>query len=329
MSLEIKEWRRKRDSNPRASYPANGFQDRRFQPLTHSSSPTLADSARVFNDGAERARNARGKMDSIVPELPEVETVVRSVAPRIEGRLIRSARFSSRLVLRADPKKTAAKIAGQRIGTVRRHGKFIVVDLSGGLWLTIHLGMTGRLLWDATEGPYTRAVFELDEGRLLYDDVRQFGRIEVSSEVPQRVERLGPDALLMSEAEFTARLAKRHGRIKPLLLNQRVLRGLGNIYVDESLFRARIHPLTAVERLGAVRIRRLYQSIQEVLRAAIERGGSSISNYVDAEGRPGWFQNLHQVYGREGEPCACCGAPVRRIVVGQRGTHYCPKCQRK
>jgi formamidopyrimidine-DNA glycosylase len=268
-------------------------------------------------------------MDSSVPELPEVEIVVRSVAPRIEGRLIRSARFSSRLVLRADPGKTAARIAGRRIGTVRRHGKFIVIDLSGGLWLTIHLGMTGRLLWDAAEGPYTRAVFELDEGRLLYDDVRQFGRIEVSAEVPQRVERLGPDALLMSEAEFTARLAKRRGRIKPLLLNQRVLRGLGNIYVDESLFRARIHPMAAAERLGALRIRRLYTAIQEVLRAAIERGGSSISNYVDAEGRPGWFQNLHQVYGREGEPCGCCGAPVRRIVVGQRGTHYCPKCQRK
>jgi formamidopyrimidine-DNA glycosylase len=268
-------------------------------------------------------------MDSSVPELPEVEMVVRSIAPRIEGRRIRSARFSSRLVLRADPGKTAAEISGRRVGTVRRHGKFILIDLSGGLWLTIHLGMTGRLLWDAAEGPYTRAVFELDRGRLVYDDVRQFGRIEVSADLPRRVARLGPDALLMSEAEFTARLAKRRGRIKPLLLNQRVLRGLGNIYVDEALFRARIHPLAAAERIGAVRVRRLYHSIQEVLRTAIERGGSSISDYVDAEGRRGSFQDLHQVYGRKGEPCACCGTPIRRIVVGQRGTHYCPKCQRK
>ena len=263
-----------------------------------------------------------------MPELPEVETVVRTVSPHLTGRLVRGARFSSRFVLREDPIETARRLEGRTISVVRRHGKFIVLELSGGLTLAIHLGMTGKLLWDGVEGPYTRAVFELDAGRLLYDDIRQFGRIELAERLPERIERLGPDALLTSEAEFAAILRGRRGRIKPLLLNQAFLRGLGNIYVDEALFRARIHPLAAAERLSPMRVRRLYRAIQEVLRTAIERGGSSISDYVDAEGRPGSFQELHRVYGREGAPCAECGTPIRRTVVAQRGTHYCPRCQR-
>jgi formamidopyrimidine-DNA glycosylase len=263
-----------------------------------------------------------------VPELPEVETTVRSVAPKLIGRRIRHARFSSRLVLRQDPEEAAARIEGRRIDVVRRHGKHIIAELSGGCYLTIHLGMTGKLLINGAEGPHTRAVFELDRGRLVFDDPRQFGRIETCTELPERIERLGPDALEATEEEFSARLAARSGRIKPLLLNQLFLRGIGNIYADESLFRARIHPLAQAARLGRERKHRLYEAIQEVLRAAISSGGSSISDYVDGDGRRGWFQISHQVYGREGEPCVRCGAPVRRIVVGQRGTHYCPKCQR-
>ena len=186
-----------------------------------------------------------------MPELPEVETTVRSVAPRLEGRRIRSARFSSRFVLRQDPEETAAQLKGRRILTVRRHGKFIVAELSGGQCLSIHLGMTGRLLWNGVEGPYTRAVFELDRGRLIYDDPRQFGRIETGCGLPDRVARLGPDALAINEEEFAALLALRRGRIKSLLLNQLFLRGVGNIYADESLFRARIHPLAQAARLAA------------------------------------------------------------------------------
>ncbi len=263
-----------------------------------------------------------------MPELPEVETTVRSVAPRIEGRRIRRARFSSSFVLRQDAEAAAALLEGRRIETVRRHGKFIIAELSGGAFLTIHLGMTGKLLWNGAEGPYTRAVFELDRGRLVFDDPRQFGRIEAGTRLPDRIGRLGPDALHTAEEEFAKLLALRRGRIKPLLLNQLFLRGIGNIYADEALFRARIHPLAQAARLRRERVSRLYRAIQEVLRTAIERGGSSISDYVDAEGRRGWFQVSHQVYGREGEPCLECGAAIRRIVVGQRGTHYCPKCQR-
>jgi formamidopyrimidine-DNA glycosylase len=263
-----------------------------------------------------------------MPELPEVETIVRTVAPRLLGREIRAAHFYSRLVLRGNAARTAARLRGARIQAVRRHGKFIVIELSGGLTLTIHLGMTGGLLWNAEPGPHARAVFDLDSGRLVYDDPRQFGSIELGKELPQRAARLGPDALAIPEAEFAARLCKRNGHIKPLLLNQAFLRGLGNIYTDESLFGARIHPLAAVSRLGPARVRRLYAAIQEVLRDAVAAGGSSISDYVDADGRPGDFQVRHQVYGREGEPCPRCGAPIRRIVVNQRGTHYCPRCQK-
>ncbi len=264
-----------------------------------------------------------------MPELPEVETIVRSVAPRLLGRRIVDARFASRFVLREDPDETARSLAGRYVGAVRRMGKFIVVELEGGVCLTVHLGMTGKLLWDAAEGPYTRAVFDLDRGRLVYEDIRQFGRIEVSCGLPERVGGLGPDAVETSAAEFLTRLGARRGRIKPLLLNQRFLRGLGNIYVDEALFRAGIHPLEDAARLGSRRSQRLYEAIQEVLRAAIAHGGSSISDYVDADGQRGSFQNSHLVYGKEGEACVRCGAAIRRIVVGQRGTHYCPKCQRR
>lgn len=258
-----------------------------------------------------------------MPELPEVETIARTLAPRITGRRLLEARFLSPLVLGAGPAELRRRILGRTIAAVRRRGKFLLLDL-GGEALSIHLGMTGRLLWEGTPGPHTRAVFMLDGGRLLYDDVRQFGRIELAG----RVARLGPDALSISEEEFAARLRTRRGRIKPLLLNQALLSGLGNIYADEVLFRARIHPCANAARLSRARVRRLHATIGEVLASAIASGGSSISDYVDGEGRPGTFQFQHLVYGKAGQPCAVCGAPIRRVVVAQRGTHYCPKCQR-
>lgn len=260
-----------------------------------------------------------------MPELPEVETVLRTVAPRLIGRTIVDVRFSSRFVMRDDPDAAAEAVRGRRIEALRRHGKFLVLSLSCGVELSIHLGMTGKLLWDGVPGPYTRAVFETDGGFLLFDDVRQFGRIELDS---RRASKLGPDALAITEEEFVSRLALRRGRIKPLLLNQAFVGGMGNIYTDEALFRARIHPLARAERLGRARVRRLYRAMQDVLGESVQRGGSSISDYVDADGRAGAFQLLHRVYGKEGEPCPACGAPIRRIVVGQRGTHYCPRCQR-
>jgi formamidopyrimidine-DNA glycosylase len=262
-----------------------------------------------------------------MPELPEVETVVRSLAPHVQGRTIVHAEFHSRFVTPGNRALLARQVTGRRIVSIERRGKFIVAVLDRGT-LVVHLGMTGKLLMDAPRGPHAYGVFELDNGVLVYDDPRQFGRIEYSEAIPQRVARLGPEPLEVTLDTFTRELKRRRCRIKPLLLNQRFLRGLGNIYVDEALFLAGIHPRAIAARLRGERAARLHESIREVLLLAIEHRGSSISDYVDAAGERGSFQTMHRVYGREGEPCAVCGSPIRRIEIAQRGTHYCPKCQR-
>lgn len=243
------------------------------------------------------------------------------------GRRIRDARFFSKHVVRQNFGALARRLRGQTIRSVRRHGKFIVLKLDAGT-LTIHLGMTGKLLLDAVAGPYTRALFELDDGLLVYDDIRHFGRIEWSKELPDRVGALGPDALTVTLGEFMAMLRKRRSMIKPLLMNQAFVRGMGNIYTDEALFLARIHPKAIASRLSGERAARLHKAMVDILSAAIALKGSSISDYVDSDGRKGSFQLHHQVYGREGEPCAVCEGVIRRIVLGSRGTHYCPRCQR-
>jgi len=189
--------------------------------------------------------------------------------------------------------------------------------------------MTGRLLLGGEAGKHTHAILSLDRGVLLYDDSRQFGCIQYSREIPERVLKLGPDALEISLADFAAALRRRKTRIKALLLNQGFLRGLGNIYADESLFRAGIHPLAIASRLRGDRPRRLYDGMVAVLTEAIAAGGSSISDYVDAQGRKGFFQTDHRVYQRTGQPCATCGTAIRRMLVAQRSSHFCPKCQKR
>lgn len=264
-----------------------------------------------------------------MPELPEVETVARSIAPLI-GRRIVSAEFRCLRILRGgDPDAMASAVAGRKIRGVKRYGKFLVVTLSGGGFLTIHLGMTGRLLLGGPTGKHTHAIFTLDRGSLLFDDSRQFGAIEYSTEFPKRVARLGPEPLEIAAAEFAAEMKRRRTTVKALLLNQRFVRGVGNIYADEALFRAGIHPQASAARLRADRARKLHAAVQEVLSKAIEAGGSSISDYVDAEGRKGFFQFQHRVYGRTGEPCRICGAAIRRVLVAQRSSHFCPRCQKR
>ncbi len=189
--------------------------------------------------------------------------------------------------------------------------------------------MTGKLLVEGEAGEHTHGVFTLDDGMLLYHDPRQFGRIEWSPGPPPRVARLGPEPLEISFDEFRHAAATERRRIKALLLNQAFLAGLGNIYADESLFAAGIHPLAIAGKLTEARARKLYDAIRAILTHAIQLGGSSISDYVNARGERGWFQMEHRVYGREGEPCANCGRPIRKILVAQRGTHYCPHCQKK
>jgi formamidopyrimidine-DNA glycosylase len=162
---------------------------------------------------------------------------------------------------------------------------------------------------------------------LTYDDPRQFGRIEYGEQLPARVSALGPEPLQVPLDEFTRRVKERRSPIKVVLLNQAVVRGVGNIYADEALFRAGVRPGRAASSLTRPRIAKIYDAMREVLSEAIESRGSSVSNYVDAEGRKGSFQNSHRVYQRTGEPCVTCGTPVKRVVLAQRGTHYCPRCQ--
>ncbi len=259
-----------------------------------------------------------------MPELPEVETVVRTLAPRLTGRTVLEARFYSKLVMRNAPDPP---ITGMRVESVKRLGKNILIALDGGI-LTVHLGMTGKLLIDAETTPHTRAVITLDQGLLLYDDIRQFGRITWGEQLPAHVAALGPDALAVSAEEFIAIMKPHRSRIKPLLLNQKLITGMGNIYCDEALFRAGLHPRTNAQRISRAKYTRLHEAMQQLLYLAIEKGGSSISDYVDTEGRKGSFQDFHQVYGKEGEPCVHCAAPIKKIVLAQRGTHFCPNCQR-
>lgn len=247
--------------------------------------------------------------------MPEVETVVRTLRPRLAGRTI--------LAATGGPKLTVEPAVGQTIRDVTRHGKYIALHFDTGL-LLVHLRMTGKLLYDGARTPYTRAEFVLDQGTLLYDDIRRFGRITWSTEYPAQ----GPDPLEVSFAGFAALFQRRRVRLKTLLLDQRFLRGLGNIYVDEALFRARLHPLSVAGSLSRAKLERLYTAMREVLTEAIAQGGSSVSDYVDGNGERGRFQRFHRVYRRTGEPCVSCGTPVERIVVGQRGTHFCPRCQR-
>jgi formamidopyrimidine-DNA glycosylase len=246
-----------------------------------------------------------------MPELPEVETVVRTLRPRLQGRTIVSA------------VGWAGPAVGQTIREVSRYGKYITLHFDNGM-LLVHLRMTGKLLFDGDRTPYTRAEFILDEGILLYDDIRRFGRLTWATEYPAQ----GPDPLVVTFPDFMALFAGRRMRLKSLLLDQKFLRGLGNIYVDEALFRARLHPLSMGAALSRTKLERLYAAIQDVLRESIAMGGSSVSDYVDGNGDRGRFQDLHRVYRKTGEPCRTCGTPIQRTLVAQRGTHFCPRCQR-
>lgn len=258
-----------------------------------------------------------------MPELPEVETVVRALAPRVTGRHIVSAEILHPRIVRHSKVDVPTAVAGARIAGVRRHGKFIVMPLDRG-FLTLHLGMTGKLLFDVPPGTHTRAIFSLDDSTLLYNDSRMFGSIEWT-ETEGRTVSLGPDAL---NAELTPGVFKRRTSVKSALLNQSIYSGIGNIYADEALFRAGIRPGRRADRISAERLKRLMDVIRDLLAEAVGHRGSSVSDYVDTEGRRGGFQHLHRVYGREGLPCVVCGTPVRKTVVAQRGTHFCPKCQR-
>ncbi len=258
-----------------------------------------------------------------MPELPEVETIVRSLRPHVTGHRIL---VFDLLSPRAASAALAGRITGQTICDVRRHGKYILIELDRGR-LAIHLRMTGKLLVGGAPS-HPRAIIRTTGPAIVFDDIRQFGSLRYleTGDLPPN---LGPDILDLSAGDFASLLAVRSGAIKPVLLNQAIIAGLGNIYVDEALFRARTHPLAKLARISRRRLLTLHAVTLELLSEAIAAGGSSISDYVDASGARGSFQEMHCVYGRAGLPCPICATPIRRIVVAQRGTHLCPRCQQR
>ena len=289
-----------------------------------------------------------------MPELPEVETIARGLAKRVTGDVVESVWLGSKKeTLKSPASKIAETLEQARITDVRRMGKHIVFELArevarssanggrstaglktpsaaaaGAQWI-VHLGMTGRLqVCEAEAGiaKHTHAILKLSSGReLRFVDPRRFGRLSVAS--TGDFEATGIEPLEIDVDRFIELFRGRKTPIKSALLNQKLLRGVGNIYADESLFRAGIRPRRRAASIKREQFKKLNVKLKEVLREAIELGGSSVSDYVNAEGEAGFFQLQHRVYGREGEPCLVCKASIKRVVIAGRSSHYCPKCQ--
>lgn len=281
-----------------------------------------------------------------MPELPEVETVARGLRRVILGRRILSVTLGKTDFI-DDPVALEEHLPGRQIEAVERYGKFMLLRLSPAsacngapgdgdakpASLLVHLGMTGQMAPSPAEQPrekHTHVCLLLDDGReLRYTDARRFGRIAYLTELPlaEELTGFGADALQVSKAEFAERIRGRRARIKALLLDQSVLRGVGNIYADESLWRAKIHPARLGAKLSREQVETLRRVLQEVLQKAIVMRGSSISDFLDAAGEPGEYQRYHRAYGREGKSCYRCKTLIRRGIVAGRSSYFCPKCQ--
>ena len=275
-----------------------------------------------------------------MPELPEVETIARGLSKRVTGEIVESVWLGQKKQpLKSSASEIAATLEHSRIAAIRRMGKHIVFDLerngvsrtrpTKAQWI-VHLGMTGRLQVSEPQTEiekHTHAILRLSSGReLRFIDPRRFGRLSVAPAAD--FDTVGVEPLEVDRNQFVALFRGRKTPIKSALLNQKLLRGVGNIYADESLFRAGIRPRRRASTITREQLGRLFRSVREVLEEAIALGGSSISDYVDADGEEGFFQLQHRVYGREGEPCFVCKTAVKRVVIGGRSSHYCPKCQR-
>ncbi len=276
-----------------------------------------------------------------MPELPEVETVARLLRPQLVGRRFGTSEVHWKRTLGGlAPRAFASALEGVRVRAVTRRAKWIVLELTrqrapAGV-LCVHLRMTGRLQIDSAEeppGPWERVRIALDDGRVLrFIDPRKFGRVRYVRKPEEVLGELGPEPLgpVFTAAWLADALHARRRLLKPLLLDQTFVAGLGNIYVDESLHRAGLHPLARSERVSPASAALLRTSIRAVLGEAIAREGSSFDTfYRTPEGRPGSFQDQFRVYGRAGKPCLACGGAIRYLLVGQRGTHVCPRCQRR
>jgi formamidopyrimidine-DNA glycosylase len=271
-----------------------------------------------------------------MPELPEVETVVRTLRPLVCGRTIVSIRTSDKKLRRPWDPAWASRLRHRRIVAVRRRGKWIILELDTEGCLLVHLGMTGRLRVVPAGVPaesHTHAFFRLAPGRqeLRFRDVRRFGSLEwvERAELAAFFDkgRLGPEPFALKKAEFRETVNKTRRCLKAALLDQRLAAGVGNIYADESLFQARLHPGRLGRDLSTQEAERLRRAIVQVLGRAIEKKGSTIRDYVDGNGQSGDYQREFRVYGRAGEPCPRCRTPIERIRLAGRSTHFCPRCQ--
>jgi formamidopyrimidine-DNA glycosylase len=274
-----------------------------------------------------------------VPELPEVETVVRDLRPHLVGRRLAAVEVSDLPLRKRWSAEWASTLVGRRAREVRRRGKWIVLDLDRDLHLVFHLGMTGQLVVTPAKEPrppHTHLVFALDRGaeQLRFRDIRRFGSATLfpSAEGLRQFFQaagLGPEPFDLDPKYWRERLAATERSLKAVLLDQRVVAGVGNIYADESLFVARLHPARRGSDLSAAEAGRLRKAIAAVLTYAIAKRGSSIRNYVGGSGLKGEYQNEFRVYGRTGEPCGRCGRPIAGIRLAGRSTHYCPHCQKE
>ena len=267
-----------------------------------------------------------------MPELPEVETVRASLEPLLTGRTFEQVEIrDGRLTRPLDPVVVAAELQGERVAAVERRGKYLLLRLESDRALVVHLRMTGS--FRAEETPHTRAVITLDDDtRIVYRDVRRFGTwlLLEPGELDEYLHaKLGAEPLGrgFGPRALAAALAGRRAPIKAALLDQRTVAGLGNIYVDEALWRARIHPLRPARELDADEVREVHRGIRAALRMGIARQGATLRDYAQPDGRRGGMQHEFKVYGRGGEPCDRCGTPIEKTRAGGRGTWFCPSCQ--
>jgi len=274
-----------------------------------------------------------------MPELPEVETIKRTLKLKLKGLSFQTVEvYLPKIIRNLTPQEFEAKLSGKTVNKIERRGKYLLFFLTGNFILILHLRMTGKLIYSLPEDPlepHTHIIFHLDNGFLLrYTDTRQFGRVYlVEKEKLSLVAGLNSLGVEPFDPGFTKaflmrELKHRHTKIKSLLVDQSFIAGIGNIYADEVLFRALIHPQRQSQTLTARETTRLYHAIREVLQESIENRGASIKDYVDGEGSAGNYQNFLKVYGREGKPCARCNRPIARIRLGGRSTYFCSACQK-
>jgi formamidopyrimidine-DNA glycosylase len=271
-----------------------------------------------------------------MPELPEVETIKRQLNQKIKGKKIKKVEVRLRKFVKYPLEKFKKITVGAKVRNISRRAKLLIIELSNNYYLVIHLKLTGQLIFNGQPTKHTHLIYYFtDNSRLIHNDLRQFGFVKV---VPKKEladflkqERFGPEPL---SKDFTFELFKellnkrKNSKIKPLLMDQKFIAGIGNLYADEILFFAKVLPTRKVSTLKPEEIKRIYQEIKRILSLGIKKRGSSVEYYVDAKGKKGGFVPLIKVYQREGQPCDICGTKIKRIKIGTRSAHFCPKCQK-